>query len=264
MSKQVKLNAEQGQVPAHGKRNRPIPGARDAARQQQSLSKRTYERIKEDIITCALPPGTEISEASLSIRYRTGKAPIRWALATLSKESLVSPRPRRGYMVAPVTLQDVRNLFELRLLLEPHAASLAAGQVDPERLRNLEADCEAGYRPGDRSSEAAFLRANKTFHVTIAKASGNQRLAAVLEAILEEMERLFHLGLGLRNRSEEMHHEHAELVDALIAGDDRRAEKATVHQIKAARDMVLTALLDSAQLKTANISFSGSPVPSNE
>ncbi len=254
MSKPVKKNIVRVTHVARRSRARAGVAGLDAS-PGPSLSRKTYERIKEDIITCALPPGVEISEASLANRYDTGKAPIRWALATLAKESLVTPRPRRGYIVAPVTLQDVRNLFDLRLLLEPHAAGVAAGRVDAERLRALEGVCEAGYKPGDRMSEANFLRANKTFHVAIARASGNQRLAAVLEAILEEMERLFHLGLSLRNRSDEMHHEHTELLEALIEGDGRKAEKAMVQQIKAAYDMVFKALVDSTQLKTANISL---------
>ncbi len=219
-----------------------------------SLSARTYERIKEDIITCALPPGAEISEAFLAKRYRMGKAPIRWALASLSRENLVTARPRRGYVVAPVTLQAVRDLFDLRLILEPQAARLAVSNIDARRLKELNAACEAEYAPGDRTSEARFLRANKAFHVSIARASGNQRLAEALEGILEEMERLFHLGLALRNRSEEMRHEHSKLVDALLAGDRKKAEEATVEQIEAARQMVLGALIDSAQLRSANIS----------
>jgi len=220
----------------------------------QSLNAQAYKRAKEDIISCALPPGAEISEAILAGRYRSGKAPIRWALACLAKENLVSVRPRKGYIVAPVTLHTVRELFELRLLLEPAAAKLAAGKVDSGRLNELNRVCDAGYTPGNRASEAQFLKANKEFHVSVAKASGNQRLAAMLEGILDEMERLFHLGLAIRNRSEEMRHEHSSLIEALVSADGARAEKVTVEQIESARQMVLGALLNSKQLNNANIS----------
>ncbi len=220
----------------------------------QSLNAQAYQRAKEDIISCALPPGAEISESFLSARFRSGKAPIRWALACLAKEHLVVARPRKGYVVAPVTLQTVRELFELRLLLEPAAAKLAAGKVDSVRLNELDRVCDAGYMPGNRASEAQFLKANKEFHVSVARASGNQRLATLLEGILEEMERLFHLGLAIRNRSEEMRHEHSALIEALVSGDCDRAEKVTIEQIEAARQMVLGALLSSKQLNNANIS----------
>lgn len=122
------------------------------------------------------------------------------------------------------------------------------------RLNELDQVCDAGYVPGDTASEAQFLKANKAFHVSVARASGNQRLAMLLEGILDQMERLFHLGLSIRNRSEEMRHEHSALIEALVSGDCDRAEQVTIEQIEAARQMVLGALLSSEQLNNANIS----------
>lgn len=252
-------------MPAHGQKGRkPKSSERSATGAKetdgdhtivpQSLNAQVYQRAKEDIITCALPPGAEVSESFLAARFHTGKAPIRWALACLAKEHLVLAKPRKGHVVAPVTLQTVRELFELRLLLEPTAAKQAAGKVDAKRLNELNQLCDAGYVPGDWASEARFLKANKEFHVSVAKASGNQRLAMLLEGILDEMERLFHLGLAIRNRSEEMRHEHSSLIEALVSGDCDRVEQVTIEQIEAARQMVLGALLSSEQLNKANIS----------
>jgi DNA-binding GntR family transcriptional regulator len=193
------------------------------------------------------------TETQLSLRYRLGKAPIRWALATLAQEQLVHARPRRGYVVAPVTLQAARELFDLRLILEPAAARLAAGNVDASMLRELDSIVTAGYDPGDRASERRFLRVNKAFHISIARATGNDKLARMIEAILEEMERLFHLGLELRNRSDEMRHEHSALIEALVTGDKDGAERQTVAQLEAARKMVLDALLGSTRLRQVNL-----------
>ncbi len=167
----------------------------------------------------------------------------------------MSAVPRRGYIVAPITLQSVRELFDLRLLLEPAAAALAAGNVDAAHLRALDAICAAGYVPGDKSSERKFLSANKALHLAVASASGNQRLAQALALILEEMNRFFHFGLALRDRSDEMEHEHSALVEALIAGDRELARATAVDQIEAARRMVVEALLSSAALDQAEITL---------
>jgi predicted metal-dependent enzyme (double-stranded beta helix superfamily) len=105
-------------------------------------------------------------------------------------------------------------VFELRLMLEPAAARMAAGKVDAQRLRALDEVCRAGYQPGDARSTSRFLEANKAFHVEIARAAGNARLADAVEQLLDEMTRLLHLGLGLRNRSQEMQREHREGADA--------------------------------------------------
>ncbi len=212
---------------------------------QQRLSDIAYERIKHDIIRCALAPGEEVTEARLGVRLGLGKAPVRAALMRLSQEGLIRALPRRGYLVAPVTLRDVQDIFQFRMLLEPEAARLAAGRVQGDRLRQLDAVCRAGYVPGDRESEADFLRANRDFHVTIAEASGNARLTTTLAGLLDEMERLLHLGLALRNRTEEMQHEHKTLVDALIRGDGEAAAGIAAEQVDASRKMVMDAILSS-------------------
>jgi hypothetical protein len=93
------------------------------------LSERAYERVKHDIICCLFAPGSEISEAQLCAQYKLGKAPVRMALSRLAHDGLVRAIPRRGYMVTPVTLKDIQDVFELRLLLEPPAARLAASPV---------------------------------------------------------------------------------------------------------------------------------------
>ncbi len=210
------------------------------------LTDRAYERIRHDIITCAIAPGTEISEPQLCAQFRLGKAPVRMALIRLAHDGLVRAIPRRGYMVTPVTLQDIHDVFELRLMLEPAAARMAAGKVDTQRLRLLDDVCRAGYQSTDTKSITRFLDASKSFHVAIAQATGNCRLANMISQLLDQMTRLLHLGLGLRNRSQEMQHEHRALLKALARGDGETAERISREQVEAARNMVLSAILTSS------------------
>ena len=209
------------------------------------LTERAYERIRRDIISCAITPGSEISEAQLCSHYKLGKAGVRVALTRLSHDGLVRAIPRRGYRVVPVTLQDIQDVFELRLMLEPAAARMAAGKVNTQQLRTHDEVCRAGYQPGDAKSTSRFLEANKAFHVAIAQATGNARLSAAIEHLLDEMTRLLHLGLGLRKGSQETLHEHKSLVKALARGDGETAERICREQIEASRNMVLSAILTS-------------------
>lgn len=223
------------------------------------LTDRAYERVRHDIITCTLAPGAEISEPQLCTQYRLGKAPVRMALNRLAHEGLVRAIPRRGYMVTPVTLQDIHDVFELRLMLEPAAARMAAGKVDTQRLRVLDDVCRAGYQPNDIKSITRFLDANKAFHVAIAQATGNCRLASMIAQLLDQMTRLLHLGLGLRNRSQEMQHEHRALMKALARGDSETAERISREQIEAARNMVLSTILTSSSVMNLAITRMESP-----
>lgn len=209
------------------------------------LTERAYERIHRDIISCAIAPGSEISENELATQYKLGKAAVRVALTKLAHDGLVRAIPRRGYMVVPVTLKDIHDVFELRLMLEPPAARMAAGKVNTQRLKGYDEICAQGYQPGDAKSTSRFLDANKAFHVEIAQATGNQRLAAAIEQLLDEMTRLLHLGLGLRKGSQETLHEHKALVKALARGDGETAERICREQIDAARNIILSAILTS-------------------
>jgi DNA-binding GntR family transcriptional regulator len=217
------------------------------------LTDTAYQAIKQDILVCELAPGADVTERELGVRYGLGKAPLREALIRLRHEGLLQSIPRSGYRITPVTIQDVQDIFALRLLLEPAAARQAAGRIDETLLKELNELCRAGYTPGDRGSESTFLRANRQFHVAIADASGNRRLARMLGQLLEETERLFHLGLAVRDRTEEMKHEHEDLLAAVVSGDADAAENATIQQISAARAMVMDGILSAPWLKQTPI-----------
>jgi DNA-binding GntR family transcriptional regulator len=218
-----------------------------------SMSDAVYGAIRADILTCVLAPGQSISEASLATRYGFGKAPIRAALSRLRQEGLVSASPRRSFEVSSLTLRDARELYELRLLLESASARMAAGRVDIKRLDKLNHICRKGYTPGHSGSTLRFLDANREFHLEIARASGNQRFMRLLSQVLDETTRVMYVGLGLRNRNDEMQHEHDALMDALQAGDGPRAERIAADQVAASRDMVLTALLDGSGMLDSRI-----------
>lgn len=221
------------------------------------LTDRAYERIRHDIICCIIAPGAEISEAQLCAHYRLGKAPVRMALHRLAHEGLVRAIPRRGHMVSPVTLKDIQDIFELRQMLEPQAARMAAGRVNAPQLKTLAEACRAGYQPGDAKSIDHFLEAHKAFRIAIAEATGNTRLAHAIGQLLDGMTRLLHLGLGLRNRSQELEQEHRALVKALVRGDGDTAQRICRDQIEAARNMVLSAVLTSKSIMNVALTVDG-------
>jgi DNA-binding GntR family transcriptional regulator len=221
------------------------------------LTERAYERLRRDIISCVIQPGAEISESQLSGQYKMGKAAVRVALTKLAHDGLVRAIPRRGYMVMPVTLKDLHDVFELRLMLEPAAARMAAGKVNTQQLRLYDDACRAGYEPGDARSTTRFLEANKAFHIAIAQATDNARLAGAIEHLHDQMTRLLHLGLALCKGSREALHDHKALVKALARGDGETAERVSREQIEAARNMILSAILTSRSVLNLAITADG-------
>jgi DNA-binding GntR family transcriptional regulator len=218
--------------------------ARGGARQSDAA----VEVIRRAIIRCELLPGAIISEAELEQRFGLKRAATRAALERLAMQELLRPRLRRGYEVRPITLRDVGELFQLRELVEIATVRLAAGRIGTETLNYLKKLSDQSYTPGDRNSEDKFLRANSQFHLNVAMAGGNERFTRILANTLDEMERLFHFGLAIRNRTDEMRNEHQALLNALRTGEVEAAERATREELASSKAMVLEALLASDSL----------------
>lgn len=210
------------------------------------LTARALEALRRDILSTRLAPGETLSEAGSAARLGFGKAPIRAALARLAEEGLVQAMPRRGWIVSLVTIRDIHEVFDLRLVLEPEAARRAAlnplAHGDAAALARLDAVCAAGYRPEAAETALGFLDANRAFHVAVAELSGNARLARQVGRLLDESTRMLVLGLRRRDRSGEMAHEHRALIAALAAGDAAAAAQRMQAQVAASRAMVLAAL----------------------
>jgi DNA-binding GntR family transcriptional regulator len=218
-----------------------------------------HEAIASAIVRCDLVPGMTVSESDLAARFSLKTAATRAAVDRLSVVGLLRPIQRRGYVVKPITLRDVNDLFELRSIVEVGVVRMAAGSVDEATLRRLDLICSKGYQPGDRLSEAEFLRANTEFHLVVARATGNERLVSTLSQTLSEMERLFHFGLAVRNRTAEMREEHQALIEALARGDADEAERVTREELASSKSMVTRALMSSESLLDVSISRSQAP-----
>jgi DNA-binding GntR family transcriptional regulator len=211
--------------------------------QTPSLAEQAYVRLRHEILTCVLSPGQVVSERELARRYEVSKTPIREALTQVCHDGLMQRLPGRGYMVAPITIKDVRDLFDLRLILEVTAAERAAQHPSPAQIAVLAEMSSISYRLDDLESHVLFLKANRSFHLALAEAAENHRLVETLEGLMIEMDRLFHLGLRLRDSSEEMRQEHQEVVAALESGDVEGIKSAITEQIMTSRDRILEAIL---------------------
>ncbi|MEM1435101.1 MAG: GntR family transcriptional regulator [Pseudomonadota bacterium] len=208
-----------------------------------------YARLKADIVLGRLAPGSEHTELELAEAYGLGRAAVRVALTRLGEIRLVAAVPRRGFVIAPVTAKSIRDLFETRLIVEPPVARLAAGRVDGAELRRIDQAVPVRATAAERLE---FLNANHAFHLRIAEATGNARLAEIIEGLLDEMCRLINLGLfGAEDGSSEdpagqrrQQHQHAALISALEEGDGEAAERIARAHIESSYLMAREQLLE--------------------
>ena len=209
---------------------------------KESLSEHAYQLIKQDIVSCTLKPGQLIAQAALTEAYHVGITPIREALRQLAQEGFVQSVPRLGYIVSLITVKDVKEIFEMRMLLESAAVRLAVMRASDEQLSAINQDADFTYTFKDTSSYSEFLKQNAKFHYQIAWISGNKRLADTIEKTLNELNRVFHLGLDYRDSAEEMHQDHTQLARALSSRNADEAEAFIRGEIERSRERVLKAL----------------------
>lgn len=183
------------------------------------LAQSVFEELKRDIVECRLLPDDVIAEGSLSERFAVSKGPVREALKRLEQIGFVRALPRVGYVINGVKVNDIDDIFAMRIALEPVAVRLAMSELADEELDRL--DKLAAAEPAAHSEPAAtrggrLARANSDFHVEIARLSGNTRLQRTISSLLEELERVTYL---LATNLEHMRDEHPELVQAMRSGD---------------------------------------------
>jgi DNA-binding GntR family transcriptional regulator len=199
-------------------------------------------RLREQIIECTRAPGARLTESDVAEQMRIGKTPVREALRRLVHEGLMLVHPRKGYVVAPITLRDVEDVCGLRLIVEPAAVALAAGRLDRARTETLEQWCHVGYDVADPKSVRAFHHANRAFHTTIAEACGNRRLAALVAQVLIESHRIIQFGMLRLPHSKEAVRAHEALLRALRRGEAAPARRLVAQEIPATRRMVIESL----------------------
>lgn len=229
------------------------------------LRDNVYDALRSAILTCELQPGQDLREQDLAARYAVSRSPIRDALLRLEGERLVTVLPRQGYRVNAVSFADARDIFGLRLVIEP-ACAAAAAEAGGAEAGGAEAGgaegggaeggaVEVGYRAalaafrGHAGGETDFVAYNRGFHAAIADLSGNARMAAVARDLVEQSDRLVRVSLqaiGDLDRGQ-LVAEHEAIIDAIQSRDSAAAAALARLHVAAARTRVLTALKASAQ-----------------
>ena len=190
----------------------------------QSQSEAAYLRIRERIVSLEMPPGSVVNEARLREALHIGRTPIREALQRLARENLVRSVPHRGTFVTDVNITDLARITEVRVVLESHAAKLAAEKLsgsDRESIENL-----IEVLQGERlSDQRELMLLDQEVHRRIYQATRNPFLEATLERYFNLSLRLWYLVLDREVRLRQAVDEHVELLKAVLAGDGTKAEE---------------------------------------
>jgi DNA-binding GntR family transcriptional regulator len=195
-----------------------------------------YDNLKIRIIKNLINPGEPLNEGVLSRELKISKTPIREASQQLEKEGFVENIPGRGSFVSRISIQDIREIFEIREILECEAVKRAALKSNPEEVESIKKKFETESNGGKNSGD--HFRAGDRIHTFVFECLGNKRLLEYYKRLQEHIirMRLNFFGELHQDRVEQSFKEHLEIMDALIAKDPERAEKAMRDHLRNAAD----------------------------
>jgi GntR family transcriptional regulator, rspAB operon transcriptional repressor len=199
-----------------------------------------YQAVRHAILICEFRPGQELREQKLAERYHVSRSPIRDALLRLAQENLVTVLPRQGYLVTPISIADVEDIINLRSLIEPACAEVAARADDPAVLT---LDRFRGFADQD-FEETSYVEYNESFHRSVADLSSNRRLAAISLDLIQQFERVVRAVVSSFDQDAIRRDcaEHEAIIDMIQSHDANRAFRLARAHAEAARERVTTAL----------------------
>jgi DNA-binding GntR family transcriptional regulator len=190
------------------------------------MKEQAYADIKRSILDGSLPPGSFVAERQLAAALGMSKTPIRAALERLEGEGFITISPQQGIIIRDLTLSEIADHYEIRIVLESYVARTVAGQLTAEQRERVQANLkvQAAVLGGTDVARAVALDAE--FHTLFCEFLGNQEILRVMKQLREKIQRIitkvYQISAG---RIAGSYEEHCIIADAILSGDAARAAR---------------------------------------
>ena len=209
---------------------------------QPKLVEQVHEAIVSEISAGKLKPGERIIQEQLALLLGVSRQPVQQALLLLRNQGVLRDAPGRGLIVASLDLDQVGNMYDIRAVMEGLAFRKAA-ERNAERARKLgPALIQNGRKAASGNSVAAMIAADLKLHDVIYGLSENPLIAPAMEAHWTNTQRVMGEVLMRDERPRDIWDQHEALLEVVIAGDGRQAEKLARQHIDQAADFMITRL----------------------
>lgn len=221
---------------------RTSPWSLDSPVPTQSLSDQIANRISQRILGDAYKPGERILEQRLAAEFRVSRGPIRDALRILEREGLVQINPRHGAQVTLLSVEEVRDIFNIRACLIGLAIKLVASQGNCDVINSVIANIEEMTQAEKQAAADAYIQLSYETSILFGEASGNKRLTAMISSLALQTLRYTRLGLSTPQRRAESRRLWVRLAKALKKGRIDEAEQLGRQLVLESRDMAVRLL----------------------
>jgi len=206
--------------------------------QRRSLNEAAYRSLKSRILSRRLVPGTPLFEIPLAAELKMSRTPVREALRRLAHDGLVDLWPGKGAFVRGVPLKRIREIFEIRLLIEPHVTALACNHIPRDRLERVALVLRRVLAASSPTPEE-YHRAGDDLHNLILRSSGNEAIQEWISRSKAEINRACYFAMRRPGVSKRFAAQHLVVAERLLAGDADGASRAMAEHIASVRDSVL-------------------------
>ena len=202
------------------------------AEDHSSLSAKVFHSIREDILNGKYQANEELKEKNIGEELGVSRTPVREALRQLELEGLVHIIPNKGAFVENVTLKDIKDIYEIRTLLEGLCARWAAENITKEQLEELEETVFLSDFHYSKENWDQILVLDNRFHEIVYEACGSKELTRVLRDYHHYLQRIRRITLEQKERARASTDEHRSIAEALKARDAATAEECAKLHIK--------------------------------
>lgn len=206
------------------------------------LSEIVFETLRDAIISQVLTPGQRLMEIQLAEEMGVSRTPVREAIRKLELEGFIVMIPRKGAYVAEISLQDIREVFELRGALEVLAVSLASQRITEEELEELNSCVLKEAEQTKANNLKSIIEIDAQFHSVLYKAARNKRLLQIINNLQEQLHRFRSASLASPGRDKIALEEHKQIIAALSKRDEEEVKKLAQRHIKKAEQAFLSSL----------------------
>jgi DNA-binding GntR family transcriptional regulator len=221
----------------------------DIRNKPKGLTDWAYDYIKTQILNLEIRPGDQIDIESFAEMMGVSRTPIREAFLRLASDGLLEVRPRVGYFVVDITEEDIRELFEVREIIESRAARRAAESLTDDELDELVQMVEELKRSVENEDFDTYLENEINFHEFLQRHMGNRRLTEIMESLNDLTYRERVISLHTTETFEQTIIEHERVVKALLKRDGDEAAWFMGEHLKNASDRVTAYLRSSKELE---------------
>lgn len=213
---------------------------------KKTLKQQAYNIIKSKIISCEYLPNTLLNEEKLREEVHASRTPVRDALSRLEQENLIQILPKKGIMVAPLSIREINMINEARMLLEPYAVENYGERIPEERLQYY---YDIFKQKNPENNMKAFYEVDNEFHQEFIDATGNDYFVSMYDRVFNQDCRLRILsGVKSKTRIENTRVEHFEIVAACMEKKWSEAAAAMRRHLVCSKQASFEAILEEGDI----------------